>query len=110
MEEIKVCWDLFEKADYSGQGAFGDVLKVKCKQSSCLYNDATSRIKMTAAQEKKAKKDRLMAEEVAGRNAAVLIDLKKSLFEQEFYVIKTINVSHLDEKDQIEALNEIETM
>ena len=52
----------------------------------------------------------MKAEEVAGRNAAILIDSKKSLFEDEFYVIKTINVSHLEEKDQLEALNEIETM
>lgn len=51
-----------------------------------------------------------MAEEVAGRNAAVLIDSKKSMFEDEMYVAKIINVAHLDEKAQFEALNEISTM
>lgn len=71
---------MFEKAGFLGKGAFGDVLKVKCKQSNCLYKDATQRIKMSGIMQKKAKKERLKAEEAAGRNAAILIDPKKSLF------------------------------
>ena len=60
--------------------------------------------------EKKAKKEKLKAEEAAGRNASILIDAKKSLFQDEHYVVKIIDVSHLSQKDQAEAFNEIETM
>ena len=35
-EPIKISWAMFELVDYLGQGSFGDVLKVKCLESTCL--------------------------------------------------------------------------
>jgi len=65
---------------------------------------------MTQQSVKRAKQDRQKAEVAAGRNAAVANDYEKSMFQDDFYVAKTINVAHLNQKAQFEALNEIETM
>ena len=101
---------MFEKSKNLGQGAFGDVLKVKCLRSTCLSRDGTCRIVMTQQSVKRAKQERQKAEVAAGRNAAIANDYEKSMFQDDYYVAKTINVAHLNQKAQFEALNEIETM
>lgn len=98
MDQIRASWKLFERLGSLGRGAFGDVLKIRCLKSTRIYKDTSSRILMNANEERKAKTARQMAEEAAGRNATVLIDKQKSMFQDEFYVAKTINVAHLDEK------------
>ena len=100
---------MFEKSKNLGQGAFGDVLKVKCLRSTCLSRDGTCRIVMTQQSVKRAKQERQKAEVAAGRNAAIANDYEKSMFQDDYYVAKTINVAHLNQKAQFEALNEIET-
>ena len=51
-------WAMFDIVSTLGEGAFGDVYKVKCLLSTCL-NEARQqeRIVMSSAQVKKAKKD-----------------------------------------------------
>lgn len=51
---------------------------------------------MTSNAVKKAKQARQKAEVAAGRNAAISNDYEKSMFQDEFYVAKTINVAHLN--------------
>ena len=95
MEQIRISWRLFEKAANLGQGAFGDVLKVKCLKSTCLSSDVTCRVVMNSQAVKRAKQVRQKAQVAAGRNAAISNDFEKSIFQDEFYVAKTINVAHL---------------
>ena len=89
---------MFEKTAYLGQGAFGDVLKIRCLKSTCLSRDGTSRVIMNQAAVRKAKQVRQKAELAAGRNAAITHDFGKSMFQDEYYVAKTINVAHLNQK------------
>ena len=55
VEEIRISWQLFEKVANLGQGAFGDVLKIKCLKSTCLSKDGTCRIVMSNHAVKRAK-------------------------------------------------------
>ena len=65
---------------------------------------------MNQATIKKAKAERTKAEVAAGRGGTVQEKSEKPLFEDEFYVIKVLDVSNLNQKAQFEALNEIATM
>ena len=102
---------MFQRDSYLGKGAFGDVLRVKCLESTCLSNEGTGRLVMNSKAVKQAKQERARAELAAGRNAAIRFENnEKSMFAEEYYVIKVINVANLSQKAQFEALNEIETM
>ena len=47
---------MFEIEDYLGQGSFGDVLKVRCCESTCLSETLNSvRVRMGSNTVKKAK-------------------------------------------------------
>ena len=66
---------------------------------------------MTPATVKRAKNERSRLEMAIGRGTCTKVgNIDRPLFQDEFYVIKVINVSDLDQKAQFEALNEIATM
>jgi hypothetical protein len=56
---VSLCWEVFENVCTLGTGAFGDVYKVKCLQSSHLSDG--SRTTMNSVQIKKAKSEMITA-------------------------------------------------
>lgn len=101
---IEVSWKMFEIVDTLGQGAYGDVFKVKCLQSTIISDQGTERILIDSKQVKQEKNKQTMLGGVLKPNQ------NKTLYEGNFYVIKVINVGILPQEMQFEALNEIDFM
>ena len=91
---------MFEMAEYLGQGSFGDVLKVKCLESTCLSETHSSlRCKMGPTAVRKAKLERARLELAAGRSTGTKLGVwERPLFADDHYVVKVINVADLDQK------------
>lgn len=48
LTQIKISWKMFQRDSYLGKGAFGDVLRVRCLESTCLSSEGTGRLVMNA--------------------------------------------------------------
>lgn len=43
-QKVPISWSMFKREAFLGQGAYGDVYKVSCLQTTCLSQDGTCRI------------------------------------------------------------------
>lgn len=43
-QKVPISWSMFKREAFLGQGAYGDVYKVNCLQTTCLSQDGTCRI------------------------------------------------------------------
>lgn len=49
-QKVPISWDMFQRDAFLGQGAYGDVHRVKCLQTTCLSQDGTCRILISDAE------------------------------------------------------------
>lgn len=109
-EAVEVNWSMFEIVKELGGGAFGKVYKVRCLASTKVCDAGGERVLM---RQKTAKQSKAAAFKQRVQNASNKISSGpegRYLLQDEFYVIKVIDVAEVPEKVGMEALNEIEIM
>ena len=109
-QRVPIAWAMFKRDAFLGQGAYGDVYKVECLQSTCLSQDGTCRVKISDQEAANIKEIEQTKNQQDDGSKGPFLNKNRILIKGEFYVIKTINVANLDQKAQFEALNEIETL
>ena len=99
-------WEMFEKIETLGNGAFGRVYKVKCLQSTRISSDGNERVLLS---QKSIKKTKTLMQR-SNVNTKPTLNQNRSLLQDNFYVIKEIDVTNVPEEVAHEALGEIEIM
>lgn len=101
---IEMTWGMFECVSTLGQGAYGDVFKVKCLRSTCVATNGTERVLLTEKQVKKLKAEMTM------KGSTLKPIQNRAMLEGNYYVTKVINVEKVPQEVGLEALKEIEFM
>jgi len=103
-------WAMFDIVCTLGEGAFGNVYKVKCLMSTCVNEGRPyERIMMNSTQVKKAKKEMITGGSV-GQQGLYHPDKLKTLIKDQHYVVKVIDVAKVPEDVGLDALREIDLM
>ena len=88
-EKTQIDWSMFEIVATLGEGAFGDVYKVKCLKSTKVSSDSTGdRVLMSQKSIKKQKVDVCKTPNQGN----------KTLLQDNFYVIKVVDVQSVPEE------------
>jgi serine/threonine protein kinase len=109
-EAVEVNWSMFEVVKELGGGAFGKVYKVRCLASTKVCDAGGERVLMRTktGRQSKAAAIKQRVQQAVSKNGSNTEG--RYLLQDEYYVIKVIDVAEVPEKVGMEALNEIEIM
>ena len=91
---------MFDKINTLGSGAFGEVFKVKSLTSTKICDNGNDRVLLTQAAIKKLKIEMTRS----NMNAKAMPNQGRTMLQDNFYVIKEIDVANVPEKIGNEAL------